>query len=636
MMALQNSISFLLILLCLKTLLAGKPYRGNHVRTTSFDTVVEGKALKNHVIDIIHEYSQIDCGFACLRATNCQSYNARQEKVDVFECELSSSTKGQQPNDFVDAPGVTYFGSDTFPALGCDAGKCRYENKCKESKIYPYYHCQDDEFDLKFPSTNHTWKGNNTDNLIEISVCFWFKSSHAASGTFFGYKNDGTSPSVMSLGYSNNDLSFGINAEQATFTMPPLYDDEWHHLCVTWNSTSGHVNVFVDGVIRGYPSGKSFFKDAIVKADGVWTLGHFGGSADYTGKMSQFNAWYTVLPSDEIKAMAMTCTLSHTSTGSIVKWGRDFTPSPSESAESRDCSKRDISSEDLGDSDLHFSGQSGTSSFKAISNIPSLDSFTISWWLKTTWIPTAGTQLKAIASFTKDLTTTLLVALRGSFELHFLLGSEECLHKLPPISDDRWHHMAITWENENGQWDFYLDGVHRALFNNFQKRHVVEGSYLIIGKSGDDKGSGYTSDEDLVGSLSRFNIWKYRLSVDRIVMHAKHPGFESGDVASWKDIQQNMHGHVVRTKPSTVVSSFGLSNVRLTMDDASEYNHAILPYDGEGIKQLTVCAWLFLVYTSTAAPGLISYASPSNSNEFYLEFYNGKIKSSVGNTDDVT
>lgn len=115
--------------------------------------------------------------------------------------------------------------------------------------------------------------------------------------------------------------------------------------------------------------------------------------------------------------------------------------------------------------------------------------------------------------------------------------------------------MAITWENENGQWDFYLDGVHRALVNNFQEKHVVEGSYLIIGKNGDDKGSGYNADEDLVGSLSRFNIWKYRLSVERIVMFAKHPGFERGDVASWIDIQRKLSDHVFRTQPSTVVSS---------------------------------------------------------------------------------
>ncbi|CAB4043990.1 Hypothetical predicted protein, partial [Paramuricea clavata] len=72
------------------------------------------RALQNHVIEVVHEYSPLDCGFACLQTTDCQSYNIRQETTDLYECELSSSTKTQHPNDFKSISGVTYYGSDTF------------------------------------------------------------------------------------------------------------------------------------------------------------------------------------------------------------------------------------------------------------------------------------------------------------------------------------------------------------------------------------------------------------------------------------------------------------------------------------------------------------------------------------------
>ena len=76
-----------------------------------------GYALRNHVIEVVHEYSPLDCSFACLGTANCESYNARQESSDVYECELSSSTKTKHPHDFRAAAGVTYYGSDTFPGV---------------------------------------------------------------------------------------------------------------------------------------------------------------------------------------------------------------------------------------------------------------------------------------------------------------------------------------------------------------------------------------------------------------------------------------------------------------------------------------------------------------------------------------
>lgn len=66
---------------------------------------------------MVHEYEPLDCSFACLQTTDCQSYNLREESTNVYECELSNSTKTLHPNDFKVTSGVTYYGTDTFPGV---------------------------------------------------------------------------------------------------------------------------------------------------------------------------------------------------------------------------------------------------------------------------------------------------------------------------------------------------------------------------------------------------------------------------------------------------------------------------------------------------------------------------------------
>jgi hypothetical protein len=114
--------------------------------------------------------------------------------------------------------------------------------------------------------------------------------------------------------------------------------------------------------------------------------------------------------------------------------------------------------------------------------------------------------------------------------------------------------MAITWENVGGQWDFFLDGVHRSIIDEFQSGHEVPASVLIIGQNGDRYDPAVSSDDELQGSLSRFNIWDKRLSVELIVALAKDPGHDEGNVNSWRNLQ-SLKSYVNRTAPSTVVSS---------------------------------------------------------------------------------
>ena len=124
------------------------------------------------------------------------------------------------------------------------------------------------------------------------------------------------------------------------------------------------------------------------------------------------------------------------------------------------------------------------------------------------------------------------------------------IHNLPPISDDHWHHMAITWTTDGGRWDFFLDGAHRSSIDDIRSGHVIASqSTLVLGENE------YTSNKHLYGSLSRFNVWDKRFSMELIVALARDPGHDQGNVISWKNVLESLKYYVSHTEPSTVASS---------------------------------------------------------------------------------
>lgn len=123
--------------------------------------------------------------------------------------------------------------------------------------------------------------------------------------------------------------------------MPPIEDGQWHHMCTTWNSSSGHVDIYVDGGLRSYDSGATHFKGEQLTADGVFTIGRCELDAtelSYTGKISELHVWDYVFPGDKVKEMAKNCTVGDAAAGNIIKWERDFVTTHDNTAEKRICS----------------------------------------------------------------------------------------------------------------------------------------------------------------------------------------------------------------------------------------------------------------------------------------------------------
>ena len=92
-----------------------------------------------------------------------------------------------------------------------------------------------------------------------------------------------------------------------------LADGQLHHVCVTWESSSGDVNVYKDGalseILVDVQTGTQ------IKDGGIWVIGQdqdspgggFQAKDSFNGILTEVNIWNRTLGSDEIESFAKDC-----------------------------------------------------------------------------------------------------------------------------------------------------------------------------------------------------------------------------------------------------------------------------------------------------------------------------------------
>uniref|UniRef100_A0A665VWP9 Pentraxin family member n=1 Tax=Echeneis naucrates TaxID=173247 RepID=A0A665VWP9_ECHNA len=91
-------------------------------------------------------------------------------------------------------------------------------------------------------------------------------------------------------------------------------DGAWHHICVTWNRTSGQWAIYVDGERKDMGSGTDTSKD--IHGDGIFILGQdqdsFGGNftEPFFGNMTDLNIWNMSLETMHASALNACSTMT--------------------------------------------------------------------------------------------------------------------------------------------------------------------------------------------------------------------------------------------------------------------------------------------------------------------------------------
>ena len=103
-------------------------------------------------------------------------------------------------------------------------------------------------------------------------------------------------------------------------------DGVWHHICISWESSSGSWKLYKDGEIK--QQGTDFKRGFTVRGGGSLVLGQdqdvVGGGFDaeqsFKGMLSNVNVWDHKLTDTRIEEMSTSCLLDEWNAGNVYSW----------------------------------------------------------------------------------------------------------------------------------------------------------------------------------------------------------------------------------------------------------------------------------------------------------------------------
>ncbi|CAB4003773.1 Hypothetical predicted protein [Paramuricea clavata] len=118
------------------------------------------------------------------------------------------------------------------------------------------------------------------------------------------------------------------------------------------------------------------------------------------------------------------------------------------------------------------------------------------------------------------------------------------------VSDGKWHHVCITWENIHGTLQAYKDGVLRNSRTGFKPgAPIAPHGMWIIGQDQDRYGGGFQLNNAFHGSLTQVNVWNRVLDASEISTLAKQCGTGmAGNYRAYSDFVP--YGGIQKITPS--------------------------------------------------------------------------------------
>ncbi|KAL9959491.1 hypothetical protein ACROYT_G032818 [Oculina patagonica] len=271
----------------------------------------EGHALIGHVISTHNVNLFPECHELCLQTPRCLSYNYEYKSTSSNHvCDINDATDKMCPGSLVRKPGFKYYeDSMCSTPSSTDAEGTNFQVTFPEKSVTDYI-----RFDLQ----------RCKPPLTAFTVCLWLKTADQGDdGTSFSYALPDEDNEILIDHYTSFRFHIARNYRRMETA---INDDQWHHICATWENAAGSWNFYIDGAL--WKTGTDLVAGHVIDNNGIFVLGQeqdvpgngFQQSQSFLGQMYGVNMWNRVLTADEISHMSGNCSFG---VGNYLRWS-DF------------------------------------------------------------------------------------------------------------------------------------------------------------------------------------------------------------------------------------------------------------------------------------------------------------------------
>lgn len=220
-----------------------------------------------------------------------------------------------------------------------------------------------------------------------------------------------------------------------------------------------------------------------------------------------------------------------------------------------------------------------------------LKEFTASFWLKVKKDVETGTIMSYSYGSEESFQDNGFV-IRDPDNLALVLLGEEAGLDIA-VTDDQWHHVAITWSSQNGRYRGYKDGLKISEGTLMHGKVIPAHGVFVLGQEQDEIGRNFSAAEAFNGRLSQFNLWQNVLSDSEIEELASYRCIQSaGNVIAWADFETLQTNEVKRevgfcSVKNTKFSRWGV-NARSPCGDQAITSQCVNTTDGASIQEMNL------------------------------------------------
>ncbi|XP_002732579.2 uncharacterized protein LOC100370097 [Saccoglossus kowalevskii] len=381
-------------------------------------------------------------------------------------------------------------------------------------------------------------------DLLEFTVCFWMRTSDTDNfGTPFHYATWNTDTEDEISLYDYNDFTLFIRGQMLSYTKVSVVDDQWHHICVTWQSHGGNYQLYKDGVVESYGGGVA--TNLTIRAGGVLAVGQeqgepgggFSKSRSFMGMLAYFNMWSRVLNETEIVSLYSDC--ADNGCGDIVSW-----------SSFEDTHVNDITIIDGVDicktlhpclfpyfPDKSWGFYENDSHVTLAITVDELSESSVAFWFRCEDIDRLGTVLHYSTNRRDDELIIYLGTLQTGIGagLALKIADQDFNIPLAGLGESQWHHVCIEWKTVDMDTllVIYFDTA-VVFYRTSPTRRVVHGTGVITVGQRDLGNRNFDSTRRFVGRIAGLNMWSQMLNgteIERLGSVCKNVG--CGDLITW-------------------------------------------------------------------------------------------------------